>query len=272
MQKLSAVIITYNEEKNISRCIESVRDVADEVIIVDSFSTDKTKEICLRYDVQFFERAWHGYGEQKNWGNEHASYDYILSVDADEFLSNELKKSILWAKEHGTYDAYRFNRLNIYCGQKIRYGCWYPDTKLRIWNKHMGSWDNTTVHEVVRLDSSTKIKHLKGNLNHETYNSIDQHVKQIANYSDLWLQQTLRDGKRCSLFKLITVTPFRFFRDYILKLGVLDGKYGLIVNGLIAYESFLKYSKLYQHTRLLPPSERKDTNQPTEEKNKRPVN
>jgi len=247
MIKISAIVITKNEERNIARCLQSIQGIVDDVVVVDSFSTDRTKEICLEYGVRFVEQEWLGYGEQKNAGNRLALYDHILSIDADEELSPELQKSILAVKESWTHDAYSFNRLNIYCGKPIKSCGWYPDKKIRLWDRKKGGWNNSLVHELMELQKGTTIKHLKGDIVHHTYNTIEQHVEKIQRYSSLWAEQALKKHKKVSGFKLLAVYPLRFFSSYILRLGILDGVYGLIVSKMIAYEAFLKYAKLYQH-------------------------
>lgn len=249
MVKISAVVITKNEEKNIARCLDSLKGVADEVVIVDSFSTDKTKEICLAYNARFIEQEWLGYGGQKNLGNEEASYDYILSLDADEVLSPELQKSILAVKESWTHDAYSFNRLNVYCGKPIKHCGWYPDKKIRLWDRRKGKWDNAEVHELLELQQDTTVKHLSGDLVHYTYFTLSQHVEKIQKYSDLWVQKALKRNKKIGIFKLLIIYPWRFFASYVLRLGFLDGVSGIIVCKMIAYESFLKYAKLYQYNK-----------------------
>ena len=147
IMKLSVVIITYNEEKNIERCLNSVKEVADEIIVLDSFSTDKTEEICKRHAVKFFQHEFNGFSSQKNRASGLAENDYILSLDADEVLSERLKRSILKVKENALFDGYFFNRLNIYCGKPIKFTTWYPDRKLRLWNRKKGEW-NKEIHEL----------------------------------------------------------------------------------------------------------------------------
>ena len=146
MPDISAVIITYNEEKNLERCIESVRDIADEIVIVDSFSTDRTKEICKKYELHFIEHKFEGHIQQKNWAITQAKYPHILSLDADEVLSDRLKESIREVKENWTHDGYYFNRLTNYCGKWIRHCGWYPDRKLRLWDSRKGRWAVHTIN------------------------------------------------------------------------------------------------------------------------------
>ncbi|MTI29248.1 glycosyltransferase family 2 protein, partial [Cytophagales bacterium RKSG123] len=149
MKKISAVIITYNEEKNIQRCLESLKGVVDEIVVVDSLSTDNTKKICEKFDVHFIENPFEGHIEQKNYAMGCARNDYVLSLDADEALSPKLKESILKVKENWTADFYSFNRLNNYCGQWIRHSGWYPDKKIRLWDRRKGKWGGKNPHDNV---------------------------------------------------------------------------------------------------------------------------
>lgn len=162
--KLSGVIITYNEERNIERCLESLKGICDEIIVVDSISTDRTKEICLAYGVRFVENPFPGHIEQKNFAMEQASHNYVLSLDADEALSEELRKSIMVIKQNWTSEAYRFNRFTNYCGQWIKHSGWYPDTKTRIWDRRKGKWGGTNPHDSVLLEANVKPALLKGDL------------------------------------------------------------------------------------------------------------
>ncbi len=252
MVKISAVIITKNEERNIARCLQSLQGVVDEIVVVDSLSTDKTKAICLEYGARFIEQEWLGYGEQKNFGNKAASYDYILSLDADEVLSPELQKSILAIKENWTHDAYSFNRLNVYCGKPIKYCGWYPDKKIRLWDRKKGKWDDADVHEQLELQQGTSVKHLKGDIIHYTYTTVSQHIEKIQKYSDLWVSKAIKRNKKVGFLKLWIIYQWRFFVSYVIRLGFLDGVSGLIVCQMIAYESFIKYAKLHQYYKSGP--------------------
>ena len=137
--KISAVIITYNEERNIGSCLDSVKAVADEIVVVDSYSTDKTQEICSRMNVKFLQHHFEGHIEQKNYAVSCVQYGHVLSLDADEILSEKLKQSIIAAKQNWRFDGYSFNRSTNYCGNWIRHSGWYPDTKLRLWNRTKGA-------------------------------------------------------------------------------------------------------------------------------------
>ena len=174
MPKLSAVIITYNEQKNIRRCLESILDIVDDITIVDSYSTDETEEICREYGVSFVRHPFEGHIEQKNWAISHAKYPHILSLDADEVISDQLKKSILEAKNNWKYDGYYFNRLTNYCGKWIRHSSWYPSRKLRLWDSRRGSWGGMNPHDRFILEKGTTKKFLKGDLLHYSYYSITE--------------------------------------------------------------------------------------------------
>ena len=171
MVKISAVIITFNEERNISRCIQSLVDVVDEIIVVDSFSKDKTEEICLANNVQFIQREWNGYSETKNFANSQAKNDWVLSLDADEALSADLKTSILTLKKEELKGSYSFNRLTNYCGMWVKFGGWYPDNKTRLFNRLEGKWTGL-IHENLEFSSATQTSLLKGDCLHYSYYSV----------------------------------------------------------------------------------------------------
>ncbi len=243
MQKISAVIITYNEEKNIERCLSSLVDIADEIIVIDSFSSDATKEICSRFNVNFIEAEWLGYSKSKNFGIEQSKYSYILSLDADEEVSESLKMQILNAKEMGLTSAYSCNRLSNYCGKWIHHGDWYPDRKMRLWNKADGLWEGE-IHESVNLRKEIKVKHLKGDIHHFSYYSISEHLVQTNKYSSLSAINLFNKNKKAGFIKLV-ISPFiHFGRSYFFKLGFLDGFYGFTIALITAFGTFLKYAKL----------------------------
>ena len=243
--KISAVVITFNEERNISRCLSSLQKVADELVVVDSFSTDKTKDICREYGCKFIENPFEGHIQQKNFALEQASYDYILSLDADEELSNELVKSISEAKNNWQSDGYFFNRLSSYCGKFFPYGSWYPDRKIRLFDRRLAKWGGTNPHDKIILSSDRKI-FLKGDLFHYTYGSISEHIKQINYFSEVAAKAAFDQGKRFSLLKLMTKPNWRFFRDYFLKRGFMGGYRGLTICFLTAVETYLKIIKLWE--------------------------
>ena len=246
MDKLSVVIITFNEEENIARCIDSVLPVADEVIVVDSFSKDKTKEICLSKGITFIEHAFDGYIEQKNYAASLASFDYVLSLDADEALCPTLQKSILKAKEQFTHDGYFMNRMTNYLGTWIRHGSWYPDKKLRVWNRHKGSWTGRNPHDIYKMEEGCKIGYLKGDILHYSYTSIQGHVAQFDKFTTITAQQMNMEGKRAGWFKIFVSPLFTFFKGFFLRLGFLDGYYGIVICIINSFATHIKYAKLHE--------------------------
>lgn len=244
MVEISAVIITFNEERNIERCLESLIGVVDEIVIVDSYSTDRTEEICRKYNVHFIKHRFDGYSEQKNWAILQAASPYILSLDADEALSEVLKSSILRIKNNWTHDGYYFNRLTNYCGKWIRHTSWYPSRKLRLWDSRRGSWGGLDVHERYFLQKGSSKLFLKGDLLHYSYYSVSEHVVQINNYSTIMARSYYEMGRNVWFFSIILHSIWRFVKDFFIRAGFLDGFYGFIVSVNSAHEVFLKYVKL----------------------------
>ena len=167
--KLSVVIITFNEEQNIERCLQSIVNIADEIIVLDSFSTDKTEEICKKFNVKFHQHKFDGHIQQKNRALGLAENDYVLSLDADEVPNEILLSEIMRIKANLSSDAYYFNRLTNYCGKWIKHCGWYPDQKLRIWNKNKGEWGGVNPHDKVIMQENTSLEYLKGDLLHYSY-------------------------------------------------------------------------------------------------------
>lgn len=244
MQKISATIITYNEERNIERCLKSLQGVADEIIVVDSNSTDKTKEICSQYNVKFFDREFKDYSDQKNWAVEQCQYPIILSIDADEALSENLKNSILSIKENWKADAYSFNRITNFCGKWIKHTGWYPDRQTRLWDKSKAKWEGI-IHEKINIPKSS-VSHLKGDLEHYSFYTIHQHIAQINKFSELKAEKLVQKGKKSSMLKIVFSPIFKFIKHYFIYLGFLDGFYGFVISANSAHSTFLKYVKLKQ--------------------------
>lgn len=242
MIKLSVVIITLNEEKNIERCLASVKNVADEILVVDSLSTDKTKEICQKFNVRFVEQKFLGYVEQKNFALQLASYDYVLSLDADEALSSELALEINKIKSAFSGCGYSFNRLTQYNGHWVRHCGWYPDTKLRMVEKKKARWVGNNPHDALEVDG--EMGHLSGDLLHYSYDSISSHVLQTNKFTSIEAQALYQKGKRATISKLVTRPFYQFFKDYFLKLGILDGRYGFVICFINAMYVLLKYAKM----------------------------
>ena len=244
MVRISAVIITYNEERNIVGCLQSLEGIADEIVIIDSNSTDNTEKLCAPFNVRFLQHDFEGFMQQKTWAVAQANFDHILSLDADEQLSDELKQSILAVKNDWKADGYSFNRLTNYIGKWIRHCGWYPDTKLRLWDRRKGNWSGINLHESVNMQENAKIEKLKGDLLHYSYYSIRQHLDQINKFSEIAANEGIIKGKKSSLFIAVFKSIWKFKRDYIFKLGFLDGYYGFVVCALSAYAVFIKYLKM----------------------------
>jgi glycosyltransferase involved in cell wall biosynthesis len=243
--KLSVAIITFNEEKNIERCLTSVLPVADEIVVVDSYSTDTTEEICKRFNVRFVKEKFRGHIEQKNYAMDLTANDFVLSLDADEELSPELTKSIKDALKEQGADAYKFNRLNSYCGKFIYHGTWYPDVKIRLWNKNKGRWGGENPHDKVIMNKNSAINKLYGDLRHYTYHTITEHITQMNKFSDIAAMESLRKGKQATIILHLVLNPlYAFIKSYFLKLGFLDGLAGFQVAISGSFYRFLKYSKL----------------------------
>jgi glycosyltransferase involved in cell wall biosynthesis len=243
--KLSVTIITFNEEKNIARCISSVQEIADEILVVDSFSTDMTEAICKQMNCRFIQNPFQGHIEQKNFALENSSYDYVLSLDADEALSPKLLAEIKKVKQNFIHDGYRFNRLTNYSGQWIYHCGWYPDTKLRLIRKSKARWLGTNPHDILTMNEKLSSTFLIGDLYHYSYDSITSHVAQTNKFTSIAAKAAFKNGVRSSLFKIISRPLLKFLRDYFLKLGILDGRYGFIICYINSLSALLKYSKIH---------------------------
>jgi glycosyltransferase involved in cell wall biosynthesis len=245
MVRLSVVIITYNEEKNIARCLESVRSVADEIVIVDSSSGDNTASIAKAYGATVIQNAFAGYGEQKNFATGQATHDWILSLDADEVLTPELAASINEVKAAPSFNVYRMPRLTSYCGKWIKHCGWYPDRQTRLYNRTKGRWQEQKVHEYWALSNAgDKFGLLQGDLLHYSFTSISDHVKKIEKYTELAALAAVEKGHNASLLKIWISPKWHFITEYFFKLGFLDGFYGYLICKLSAHTAFLKYSKI----------------------------
>ena len=242
--QISAVVITYNEEKNIGRCLDSLQKVADEILVVDSFSTDGTESICKEKGARFIQHEFKGHIEQKNWALTQAKYPYVLSLDADEALDEQLTESILQVKFNWTHDGYSMNRLNQFCGKWIRHGGWYPDRKLRLWDTSKGAWGGINPHDFFYMHDGSTSKHLSGDILHYTYYELREHIDQINYFTDISAEAYYKKGKRSDLLKIFIKPKLNFLKMFILKLGFLDGYYGWVIARNSAHSTFLKYVKL----------------------------
>jgi glycosyltransferase involved in cell wall biosynthesis len=243
--KISVVIITFNEEQNIDDCLRSVKSVADEIVVVDSFSTDKTKAICESHGARFILNPFAGHIQQKNFAMLQASHDVVLSLDADERLDEKLTREILKIKSNFVAGGYRVNRLNNYCGKFVHFGEWNPDWKIRLWDRRKGEWGGENPHDKVILKSGAQLVKLNGRLLHFTYRNPTDHFLQMHKFSDIAAKESFRKGKRSVFIVHQILYPFFYFlKVYFLKLGFLDGATGYVLAVHAAYYRFLKYAKL----------------------------
>ena len=245
MVEISATIITYNEQGNIERCLESLNGIVDEIVVVDSFSTDHTADICAAWPVRFVQNKFEGHIQQKNYALSLAGSDYILSLDADEALSNKLRESILEVKSNWQADAYSFNRQTNYCGRWIKHSGWYPDRKIRLWDRTKGVWGGINPHDRVIMDEDASTFHITGDLLHYSYTSSRQHLEQMNRYSSIAAEEAYKQGRRTRSVSDIVLNPaLTFLKKFLLQLGFLDGRAGLQIAARTAHGKFLKYSKL----------------------------
>jgi glycosyltransferase involved in cell wall biosynthesis len=241
--KISVVIIAFNEEKRLEPALQSVEGIASEIIVVDSHSGDATVRIARKYTDRVFERNWTNYADQKNFGNAQASSPWILSLDADERVSPELKAEIQSLGDGDPACAgFSIPRRVFYLGRWIRHSGWYPDRKVRLFRKDCAHWTGDYVHEKLNVDGG--VAKIEGDIHHFTYGSIAEHVARINVFSDLGAQKLYAKRKKCRLIHLLGWPCGRFLKSYFLKLGVLDGFPGLVISVLNSYAIFIRYAKL----------------------------
>ncbi len=239
--KISATIVALNEERNIARAIESLR-CADEILVVDSGSTDGTREIAARLGARVLTEAWRGYAGQKNFAAEQAANDWILSIDADESLTEELEAEILQLQRSTpAADAYDFPRMAQYLGRWILHSGWYPDRKIRLYHRGHARWVGEFVHESVRCEG--QVAHLNGNLLHFTCSSLSEHTRTLDRYTTLAAREIVARGRAVPITKLLVDPAWTFFRMYFLQRGFLDGPQGIAIAWMAALYTFLKYAK-----------------------------
>lgn len=244
MTKLSVVIITLNEEDNIGPCIDSVQGLADEVIVVDSFSTDRTVEIAKQKGAKVFQHKFEGFTKQKNIAVQHAAYDYVFSIDADERVSAALYQSVQAAKQKGfTAAGYEMNRLNHLGGNPIQTCGWYPDAKVRIWNRHSGGWQGGLVHEQWVATDNVAVEKLTGDLLHYSYNNKAELKAQVERFAALAAQGLQHKSPATLVLKLLFSTVAKFIKTYILYRGFTDGATGFKICYYQSAETCMKYYK-----------------------------
>ena len=241
--KISAVLITYNEEDKVEDALLSLSGLVSEIIVVDSHSTDATLKIARKYTDLIFERKWTNFADQKNFANSHATSPWILSLDADERLSPELRAELIaLAAEEPPVSAFSIPRRVFYLGRWINHSGWYPDRKIRLFRKEKAFWEGPYVHEALVVDG--EIGRLRGPIHHYTYRNIGDHLGRINRFSDLGAQKLYASGKKCRWHHLVILPWMRFVKSYVLKLGFLDGFAGLVISVLNGYAAFVRYAKL----------------------------
>ncbi len=239
--KISATIITYNEERNIPRVIESLR-CCDEIVVIDSGSSDRTSEIAAKLGARVVESNWRGFAGQKNYASETATHDWILSLDADESLSEALEGEIWQIKKNGPqFDGYTMPRLAQYLGRWILHSGWYPDRKIRLFDRRRAKWVGGRVHESVIVQG--RVGHLKSNILHFTCSSLSEHVKTMDRYTTLAAEQLIDERRKVGWPQLLLDPPWTFFQTYVIKRGFLDGMEGLAIAYMASLYNFLKYAK-----------------------------
>jgi glycosyltransferase involved in cell wall biosynthesis len=245
--KISATVITFNEEKNIPATLESL-SWADEILIVDSHSTDRTREIAASCGARVIERDWPGFAAQKQFAVDQATHDWIFSLDADERVSEQLRDSIQALKiKDSLADGFLIARRAFYQGKWIRGGGWYPDHQLRLFNRKCGRWKERMIHESVAMDAGAKVDTLAGDILHYSVANASEHHRMIGErYAPLGAQQMLSEGRRSSVLKIATAAPSAFVRSYLLTGGFRDGLAGITIAGFAAHHAFLKQLLLWE--------------------------
>ncbi len=239
--KISATIITYNEERNLPRAIESLR-CCDEILVVDSGSTDRTVEIAGKFGARVLEANWRGYAGQKNYASDQAAHDWVLSIDADEALSEDLEAEIWQLKKNGpAFDAYTVPRLAQYLGKWILYSGWHPDRKIRLFDRRKARWVGEYVHESVVSDG--RVGQLSGNLLHFTCGSLSEHLKSMDRYTTLAAEEIVARKQKVGVKNLLIDPPWTFFRTFFFQMGFRDGIEGLTIAYMASLYTFLKYAK-----------------------------
>ena len=242
--KISAVIICKNEEKRIRRCLDSVK-WADEIVLLDSGSTDNTLAIAKEYtDRIFVNTDWKGFGPQKRLAESHANNDWILAIDSDEVISEELRDEIIeTVKSANEKDVFRLNRLTHFCGKYIKHSGWHPDRIVRLYNKKHYHYNDAYVHETVDCKGAKKTD-LKGAFFHYTIDTLEAYINKRNSYAQAWAENQYKKGRRTNFIETILHSLFSFMRHYIFRLGFLDGYHGFMISVIQMQYTFNKYNFL----------------------------
>lgn len=251
MPTLSVAMIVKNESQDLAQCLETVKDWVDEIVILDSGSSDNTKEIALSYGAKFYENTdWQGFGKQRRLAQQYVTSDYVLWLDADERVTLELKQSIQQAVSSEQKNAvYQIGRLSEVFGRQIRHSGWYPDYVVRLYRTEFAQYGDELVHEKVHYPKDAQVIKLKGDLLHFTYKDIHHYLVKSASYAKAWAEQKARAGKKATLFQGVTHGIGCFVKMYLLKAGFLDGKQGFLLAVLSAHSVFVKYADLWNRSR-----------------------
>jgi glycosyltransferase involved in cell wall biosynthesis len=243
-EKLSVTIITFNEEKNIRDCLSSVK-WADEIIVVDSGSSDKTIEICKDFTDKVFFNKWIGMKEQKQYAVDKAFNSWIFSIDADERLTDKIRDFVLEELKNPSYDGYRFPRQNFFLGKWMKHGGWYPDMVLRFFDKRKGHFGGINPHDKVIIGSG-RIKTVPLPIIHKTYNSMSQYLLKQNMYSTVSAIERVKAGKKVLPILIPVKTAWKFVETYFIKRGIMDGFHGFIAAMGATYSTFLKHVKIWE--------------------------
>ncbi len=248
--RISTTIITYNEEKNIRDCINSIKSFSDDILVVDSLSTDKTVGIVKKMGCRILSQKFLGHVKQKDLAVKKAKYDMVFCIDADERATPELQKNILTLKRAGfLHDGYRVNRRNWYLFDWLKIGGWYPDKKIRLFNRTRGGWAGENPHDMILLKRGSKITDLHEDLLHYTYKTLSEHAIQIDKFSASAAQAKFIKGRNAGFFRLLLTPIFSFVKMFIGRGGFTSGTRGLVVSIMSGYSDFLKYAKLWELNR-----------------------
>jgi len=243
--KVSGVVVCYNEQDNIERCLKSLL-WTDEIVVVDSFSTDGTAELCKKYTDRVYQKEWPGYIQQKTYAVSLAKNEWVFSLDSDEVVTDALSDEILTRlpEDKGQFDGYYVRRHSFYLGQWINHGGWYPDYKLRLFKKDEVIHGGENPHDKYFVKGKTA--NLKGEIEHYTYKDISDQLSTIDMFSNIASDQLYRKNNRFPLVKMLFKPPVTFFETYVYKLGFLDGLAGFVISVLTSYYTFVKYAKLWE--------------------------
>lgn len=247
---IAVALIVKNEAQHLKACLETVHDWVDEIVVLDSGSTDNTKEIANQFTDKFFvSETWPGFGPQRRLAQSYVESNYVLWLDADERVTPELKESILKAvSENKPNSIYQTARLSWVFGRYIRHCGWYPDRVLRLYPTKLTQYNDSLVHEKVEVTNEMKVENLQGDLIHFTYNDMNHYLVKSAGYAKAWAEQREKKGKKSNISQGLLHALGCFLKMYVIKAGFLDGKQGFLLSLLSAHSTFVKYADLWIRT------------------------